>query len=235
MIRKLFYVDLKKLTRGMWGLVLLGPIGIFALQAVNYGVRYDWLQTQTDDDWQQLLHQINIFLTPALLLGIALLASLIASIEHRTNGWKQLLALPVSKWRVYCSKFIVLAFLLLISTSLTYAGTFMFGSYFQWEQEVPHWLIFTNGFYPYVAALPLLTLQLWLSITYKNQGFPLMVGIGGAVISLYAYGAPTWFIWSWPFLTNPWDVPEASVLLGAIVGSIFFLISLFDFTRRDVS
>lgn len=235
MMLHLLRAELKKSTLGMWVLVFLGPIGIFALQAVNYGVRFDdWLKLQTDDYWLQLLSQINIFLTPALLLGIALLASFIATTEHHTNAWRKLLTLPVSRTAVYASKFILVATMLFISTCVTWVGTFLFGSFFQWEQAIPYQMIFTNSFYPYFAALPILALQLWLSITIPNQGFPLTFGIIGSVVSLYAYGGPLWLPWTWPHLENEWNIPELYVVLGLFVGAMILVIGMLDFSRRDV-
>nr|WP_281419524.1 ABC transporter permease [Bacillus alkalicola] len=227
--------EFKKLKVGMWILVFLGPIGIFALQAVNFAVRYDWLIAQDREPWQMLLHQINIFLTPAILLGTALLASLIAGMEHETGAWRRVLTLPISRISVYFTKFIVTGILLFISTCLTFGGTIIFGYVFSWEQSIPYGEILINSFYPYFAALPVLGLQLWLSVTMKNQGSPLTFGITGAVVSLYLYGGPEWLIWKWPYLENQWDIPEISVLLGVIVGLLSLVVGAIDFNRRDVN
>ncbi|MFA9558328.1 ABC transporter permease [Evansella sp. AB-rgal1] len=232
-----FYVlraEFKKLTMIMWILVFLGPIGVFTLTAFNYYVRYDWLRTQTDDYWLQLLRQLNLFIIPALVLGTALLASIVASIEHKTNAWRKLLTLPVPRVNIYCSKFIVLSLLLLLSTLLTFIGTLLFGSFFDWEQPVPYGAIAINSFYPFFAVLPLLALHLWFSVAKSDQGLPLTVGIIGAIVSMYSYGGPEWFIWKWAHLENKWEIPEISVFLGIIVGCTILLLSLLHFERKDV-
>ncbi|PGT81304.1 MULTISPECIES: ABC transporter permease [Bacillaceae] len=234
MILRLLRSDFKKLKVGMWILVFLGPIGIFGLTTLNYMLRYEYLLRQSDDRWMQLLQQINLFLAPALLLGAALLASLSANIEHETNAWKQLLALPISRVKVYCSKFIMISLLLFIPTILMFIGTWLFGSLYGWEQNIPFQEIAINSFYPYFAAMPILAIQLWFSVTSANQGTPLAVGIVGAVVSMYSYGGPEWLIWKWPLLKNKWDIPEISVLLGIIVGGVIFLISVIHFERKDV-
>lgn len=234
MIFRLLRADFKKLKVGMWILVFLGPIGIFGLTTLNYMVRYEYLLRQSDDRWMQLLQQINLFFAPALLLGTALLASLSATIEHETNAWKQLLALPISRINVYCSKFIMISILLFIPSTLMFFGTWLFGSLYGWEQIIPYKEIAINSFYPYFAAIPILSIQLWFSVTSFNQGTPLAVGIVGAVVSMYAYGGPEWLIWKWPLLENKWEIPEISVLLGIVVGGVIFLISVIHFDRKDV-
>ncbi|MBP3951597.1 ABC transporter permease [Bacillus suaedae] len=234
MILRVLHTDFKKVSLGMWILVFLGPIGIFSLTAINYNVRYDWLITQTDDYWLQLLRQINLFLTPALLLGTTLLASLMASIEHKTNAWKQLLSLPINRLSIYCSKFITVGILLFIPTILMFVGTLFFGFYFDWDLQVPYQAIAINSFYPYFAAIPVLAIQLWFSVASSNQGTPLTFGIVGSIVSMYAYGGPEWLIWKWPHLENKWNIPEISVLLGIVVGGIILFVSLIHFQRKDV-
>ncbi len=89
------------------------PFGVVALQMVNYGVRKDYLLQQSEDDWGgYYLLNVHSFTPLAIVLGIAILTSFIASIENETNAWKQLIALPVSKLTVYLSKFTLLAILL---------------------------------------------------------------------------------------------------------------------------
>jgi len=119
MMGKLLTADFFKIKRkGLWFLTLLGPVGVVALQMVNYGVRKDYLLQQSEDDWGYFLQNIHSFTPLAIVLGIAILTSFMASIENETNAWKQLIALPVSKLSVYLSKFTVLAILLFLSSTL---------------------------------------------------------------------------------------------------------------------
>jgi len=119
MMSKLLIAEFLKITRkGIWFLTLLGPVGVVALQMVNYGVRKDYLLQQSENDWGYFLLNIHSFTPLAVVLGIAILTSFMASIENETNAWKQLIALPVSKLSVYLSKFTVLTILLFLSSTL---------------------------------------------------------------------------------------------------------------------
>ncbi|SIE32972.1 Uncharacterized protein conserved in bacteria [Mycobacteroides abscessus subsp. abscessus] len=62
-----------------------------------------------------MIGEASFLSIPAIMLGLALVTSMIANIEHQTNAWKQLLALPVSKGKVFTSKFLLAAILLFIS------------------------------------------------------------------------------------------------------------------------
>lgn len=53
------------------------------------------------------------------------------------------------------------------------------------------------SFYTFIAALPFVFMQFWLSINYRNQGIALTIGIASAVFIMYAQGLPDWMPWKW--------------------------------------
>src|SRR5699024_9077740 len=180
MMKQLLSTEFLKIKRkGFWFLAFLGPFGVVALQMVNYGVRKDYLLEQSTDEWGYYLANVSTFTPLALVLGIAILTSLIASIENETNAWKQLMAFPVSKMSVYLSKFTVLACLLLASSVLLLLFTLAFGIVLGLEGPIPSVELFKHSFYPYFAALPILALQLWIATVSKNQGIPMTTGVLG--------------------------------------------------------
>lgn len=236
MIGRVLAGDFIKIRRkAIWFLVFLGPFGVIALQAANYGLRYDYLVSQYQDDlWGALLGSIHYLAVPAILFGMTILASMTAGIEHQMNSWKQVLALPVSRFHVYLAKFILNTLLMFAACSLLAAGSIALGLILKFGTDFPLALVLQISFYPFFAGLPILALQLWLSITMKNQSIPLTVGIVGTIVSLFAAGLPDWFIWKWPLLVNAANVPEYSVIAGVSTGIILFACGLVDFLRRDV-
>ncbi|MCF3944981.1 ABC transporter permease [Oceanobacillus alkalisoli] len=225
---------LKIKRKGFWFLTFLGPIGVVALQMVNYGVRKEYLLQQSENDWLYYLQNITAFTPLALVLGIAIFTSFMASIENETNAWKQLIALPVSKMTVYLSKFTMLACLLFISSILLMLFTLGFGVFLSFDEAIPWLELVKYSFYPYFAALPVLALQLWIATVSKNQGIPITTGIFGVIFAYSAHIIPDWMIWKWPSLMNQWDEPLINVLLGLGVGCLLYVVGMLDFTRRDV-
>jgi lantibiotic transport system permease protein len=235
MIGNLLTSDFLKIKRkGFWLLTFLGPFGVVALQMVNYGVRKEYLLQQSNDDWGYYLGNVNSFTSLAIVLGIAILTSFMASIENETNAWKQLMALPVSKMSVYLSKFTVLACLLLFSSMLLMVFTLTFGLVLDLGSGVPYMDIVQYSFYPCLASLPILALQLWVSTVSQNQGIPITVGILGFILTYSAFFLPDWVIWKWPSLMNEANEPVQNVLLGVGVGCLLYVVGMIDFTRRDV-
>lgn len=235
MIGKLVMTDFLKIKRkGFWFLTFLGPVGVVALQMVNYGVRKDYLLQQSEDDWGYYLLNVTSFTPLALVLGIAILTSFMASVEDETNAWKQLIALPVSKMNVYLSKFTVLAGLLFISSLILMVFSFGYGIFLDLGDQIPYRELLKQSFYPYFAAVPILALQLWISMVSQNQGIPITAGILGVIFAYSAKLLPDWMIWKWPSLVNEWNDPLINVLLGVGVGLLLYLAGMIDFTRRDV-
>jgi lantibiotic transport system permease protein len=235
MIGKLIKADFLKIKRkGLWFLTFLGPIGVVALQMVNYGVRKDYLLQQSEDDWGYYLSNIQSFTPLALVLGIAILTSFSSSIENETNAWKQLIALPVSKINVYLSKFTVLATLLFVSSCFLMVITFGFGVFLDLGVNLSYFELLKYSFYPYFAAIPILALQLWIATVSHNQGIPITTGIIGVILTYSSFTLPDWMIWKWPSLMNSWEEPLVNVFLGIAVGCLLYLLGMMDFVRRDV-
>lgn len=217
-------------------LIILGPLGVVGLEAVNFFLRYDWLTKQYEKDlWGGLIENVQALAVPTLIIGITIITSMIANIEHQTNAWKQLLALPISKVKVFTGKFALTTFLLFISSTLLGIGTIILGLALKFGTHIPYGYLVKLIYYPYLAALIFISLQIWLSITIKNQAIPLTIGIVGTVLSLYGGAFPDWVPYKWPTLINDWNEPLYSVVAGFSLGILLCICGMVDFVRRDVN
>ncbi|MFS0672171.1 ABC transporter permease [Ornithinibacillus sp. 179-J 7C1 HS] len=235
MIKMLSSEFMKIRRKGLWFLTILGPLGVVSLQMVNYGLRKEWFISQGTYEWKYYILNVSAFTPFALILGIVILSSFMASIENETKAWKQLISLPVTKWSVYLAKYTILLFLLVIASSLLVIFSLGFGIYLNFDGSIPFFDIVKYSFFPLFAALPVLGLQLWVSIVCQNQGLPITLGVIGVILSYMAYFLPDWMIWKWPSLDNSWEEPLVNVCLGLGVGFVLYLIGMLDFTRRDVN
>ena len=216
-------------------LVFLGPMGVIGLEAVNFGLRYDWLtEVYKDDLWAGLIGEVSMLSIITILIGLTILTSMIANIEHQTNAWKQLLALPISKTQVFTGKVLLSIVLLFISCCLLAGGTIALGILLKFGTDIPFLYLLKICFFPFLAAFPLVILQIWLAISLKNQAIPLTIGILGAILSMYSVNFPDWVPWKWPLLLNEWEKPLYSVFAGLLTGILLYFISLIDFNRKDV-
>ncbi|MFK3960446.1 ABC transporter permease [Guptibacillus hwajinpoensis] len=230
----LFSTEFLKVKRkAVWWLVILGPLGIIGLESVNYGLRYDYLVDFNQDVWRSFLNEIGMFIPLVLLFGITILASITAGIEHQTDAWKQLLVLPVTRKRVFIVKFLFVSVLLLSSSTLLVVGIISLGLILNFGWSLPLLEILKISYLPLLAALPILALQLWISIVQSNQGLALSIGIICAIGSLYSFSLPEWVPFSWPYFFH--NTYVLNVMYGCVTGFVVLIVGMTHFSTKDVS
>ncbi|ANA80709.1 permease [Paenibacillus glucanolyticus] len=236
MFRALSADWLKIRGKGIWFLAALGPIGLAAMQGLNFGLRYDYLmKTYAADPWGGLLENVTFFVPIALFLGITLICSLMANVEHQLSSWKQLLALPISRTAVFSAKFVQAFLILCVSCILLTVSVAVLGMLLgMGADRMPYMDLIRIGFLPMFAALPVLAFQLWLSLTLKNQGISSAIGITASVVSMFAMEFPDWVPLKWPLLA--YIGPEKATFIGAglLLGAVIAAAGLIHFNRKDV-
>ncbi|GJM69816.1 ABC transporter permease [Paenibacillus macerans] len=236
MVRALSADFLKIRRKGIWFLIFLAPLGLVAMQALNFGLRFDYLMKRyADDPWGGLLKNISGFVPIALFLGCTLVSSLVANVEHQLSSWKQLLALPISRTAVFGAKFLLCLLLLSVSCMLLPIATIILGLVFGFAPDgMPLADLARIGFFPLFAALPLLALQLWLSLTYRNPSLPVSLGVVLSLVSPFTLNLSEWFPLNWPVFGYLGPHREWFVALGIAVGAVILLAGLVHFNRKDV-
>ena len=237
MMGKALAADFVKIRgKGLWFLVILGPVGMIAMQALNFGIRYDYMMTKYADNlWGVLLENIFMFVPIGLFLGITLVCSLLANVEHHTGSWKQLLALPISRTAVFGAKFALCVILLTFSCILLTTGTLVLGLSLKFETNFPLGDLLRLSFYPFAASLPVLALLLWLCMTFKNQALPITLGVIISITSMFSLSLTEWFPISWPALAYLGSDPKWFIGGGLLFGAIILLLGTLHFERKDVS
>ncbi|MBW7459918.1 ABC transporter permease [Paenibacillus sepulcri] len=236
MIAKAFSADLLKIRgKGIWLLAIVGPAGLIAMQAVNFGLRYDYLTKQHADDlWGGLLNNILAFVPVSLFMGITLICSLTANIEHGMSSWKQLLALPISRTAVFAAKFAVVLLVLSLSCALLAIGTLILGVLLGFGYDFPVGALLKLCFFPFIASFPALALFLWMTLTFRNQALPVSIGLLMAVASLFSMYFTEWAPISWPLLG--YTGPHRLLFVGAglALGFVLLFAGSLHFERKDV-
>ena len=227
---------LKIRKKMIWFLIFLGPIGVIGLQAFNFGLRYDYLtKIYAEDLWGGLIGNVAMLMIPTLFIGLAIISSMTAGIEHQTNVWKQTLALPITRMQIFIGKFLLNALLLLFSATLLIPGTIILGVLLGFSvDQFPYSAMLEWAYLPYLAILPFMALQVWLSVTMHNQALPLTIGIVGTVVSMFATRFEDWVPYKWVYLLNAADNPYYSAVAGILLGIAVLLAGTLHFIRKDV-
>ncbi|MBP1906561.1 hypothetical protein J2Z32_003223 [Paenibacillus turicensis] len=236
LLRSLKADFLKISKKGIWLLVIGAPLGVVLMMALNWGLRYNYLTHQNQGHlWQSLLGDIGAFVPISLFLGCTLVSSLVSNVEHQTSAWKQLLALPISRKRVFLSKFLLCTLLLLLSCFTLSIGSLILGLVLGFGTAIPVGQVAILGLFPYLSALPLLSLQLWLSVVYQNQAIPVTLGVTVSLVSIGAGQLPEWFILNWPSLSLNSEQKVPFIIAGIVTALIVLFISRQHFNRKDIA
>lgn len=237
MVLRLLRADFLKISKkGLWLLIIIAPLGVVLMMLLNWGLRYDYLTGRYQEDlWGALLRDIGAFVPISLFLGCTLVTSLVANIEHQTSAWKQLLSLPISRKSVFSSKFILCVLLFIVSCFVLSIASLVVGLGLGFGMTLPIKQIVIIGFFPFMAALPLLALQIWLSITFHNQSIPVTIGVGMSLVSIGTNRLPEWFLLNWPSLSLMSENKISFITAGIITGLIILFIARQHFNRKDIA
>ncbi|MBU8786109.1 MULTISPECIES: ABC transporter permease [Bacillus] len=251
-MKQVLYGDLLKLKRSsLFIAVFLVPLVVLAYELLNLTYRVEYVQRQAEmfkasSMWQYMLFDNSMLFGLGFPLAVTIIASIIANIEHQTNSWKQTLSLPISRVRIYLSKYIWLFNSLLLTAAVFAIGMVVLGKALGFEGPVPWGLLFGDSFAMLLTALPIMSFQLWLSITFKNQAFSILIGTISSIVGLFlAAGMTTrWFPLAYPSQSstvilqyeglgvNP-DL-SAFVVINVFAGVALLFMGAFHFKKRDV-
>ncbi|MCR8556969.1 ABC transporter permease [Mucilaginibacter sp. BJC16-A38] len=125
--------------------------------------------------------------TAAIIVPIytILITSLIVQVEYRNNTWKQVYASPRRFGDIFFSKLIVigtlvLSFFLLFSLFFILSGTAVGmanNAYHVSANPIPFTEIIATAARIYLGILPVMAIQYWLSLRFKNFATPLGIGM----------------------------------------------------------
>lgn len=186
----------RKRSATAW-LTVAGAFFIPAIMLARRLIQHESLQAINSSPkvWEVLYSQcwqyMAIFLLP---MGIILATSLIAQLEYKNNGWKQLHTTPQSYTVIFFAKLTVILLMLLQFFVMFNVGIYLAGI-------IPT-LLFTDVPFPqqsfpllgflkgnakfFIDCLPILGLQYFLSIHVKNFIVPIGIGFALLIASLIA-------------------------------------------------
>jgi hypothetical protein len=229
---KTLLTELSKSKRtSIWIVTLITPSAVIIFSLVNLLLRKDYhvrkIAETGIDWWTYLFNSSSGLLILALPLGITMICSVITSMEHRAKAWKQLFALPISREKLFISKFLLATGFTLFSIFLVGIGYLLLGFGLGFVEPLPKWLLIKQCFYPFLASFPIIVVQLWLSTAIPNQAFAIIVGtvtsIGAIFLLVTDLPLLTWLPWTYPIRALPLRATENGLETNPEVSLVFFL------------
>src|SRR5215472_11755673 len=178
-------------------------------------------------------------------LFAALVAALIAAVEHQNDTWKHLLALPVDRSTIFVSKWIAGISLLLFSSLVLATGVVVTAEALQlikpgWGSSLrPSAMIFRGVFLSSCAAWLVYSIQMWISLRWRSFLPGLVVAVMGLALMFVAiprgvalFGSL--FPWSLPAMTMSPHNPYHAIALGlGLCGGVLVGAVAWHLSRRE--
>ncbi|HIW35005.1 MAG TPA: ABC transporter permease [Candidatus Paenibacillus intestinavium] len=223
--------------------ILTGPLLVLA---IAWNVELDMEGTE---GFQYIYTSMMVNLVYAVMflpLMTGVLAAIICRYEHQAGGWKQLFALPTTRGKVYVSKFVIIISITLIMQLLYALVLLAVGLMKDYGEPFPMVLIVKSVLGGWVATLPLIALQLWLSTLFKSFAAPFAVNVIFTIPTILVMNSEKfapYYPWAQPFAMMyiaedkrdvffiPWEQ-----LLTVVGGSfiVFFLVGYIYLQRKEV-
>jgi len=212
---RLFRSEFLKLRKSsIWLLIFVSPILslLLGLGEVDELEQNHWTATLS-----MMTVSHAIFFLP-LLTGI--FSSFICRYEHVGGGWKQLLSLPISRRQLYIVKILIVSLLIALTQLLFIGGLFSIGWMKGYSTEIPWGIIFSSMFGGWLACLPLIALQMFVSVAWSSFAAPLAINVIFTIPNMLIVNSATvgpYYPWAQPFLMM---MPNSSESFGALNASI---------------
>lgn len=222
---KLFRSEFLKLRKSsIWMLIFVSPIlslllGFAELSELPDVGRHQWTATLG------MMTVIHAILFLPLLTGI--FSSFICRYEHAGGGWKQLLSLPVSRTNVYIVKVCIVSFLIAATQILFVAGLFFIGWMKGYPADIPWGTISASVIGGWVACLPLIALQMFVSVAWSSFAAPLAVNVIFTIPNMLIVNSETfgpYYPWAQPFLMMMPNSAESFGALNVSMETLFIVI-----------
>lgn len=244
-MKNVLYVERLKLKRSkLWLLYFIGPLlGVF-LAYINFFKNYDLFMQPGDNEWLEAWTQVALFMGPFVLpIMVGIYAALVCRSEHIGGGWKQLLALPITHSEIFLGKFLTVVKMVIVTMLILFIFFLGFGYVKGLEGSPPIFTIVGFVIRGILACLPLILLQLIISIRAKTFGIPLAVSIVFTLPAIIVASTPLGQIYPWtqPMLAmSPEDespIQSYFLFYTLVIGTFIVLLiyGLRSFIKRDIA
>ncbi|UZQ49474.1 ABC transporter permease [Clostridium kluyveri] len=234
----------------LWKGVFFIPIFSSILLFIDLHLRYDYLM---ENSRIRELAQIGIYNKMDVLLyenhlstlwfillnlSVVVIAFIVNYMEYSENTWKQIVARPVKRMKIYLSKWIIVFTASVALIALNVVFVILIKKFFGIEGNSA--LIFKYVLLEIAAVLGVVSFQQFISCYIKNSLVAAAIGFAGTIGS-YMLAQSKILGNINPFSCVLRSLPlgdmndaHAAAIFGAISGILWLIIGILEFNRRDI-
>lgn len=236
-----------KRTLALW-LTLLAPGMIAGLQFLMVIDRDGAMLADIRDPWIFITRQNLTFWTLLMApLFVTLETALVAQLDHSSDHWKHLFALPLPRWSIYVAKLIINMLLILLSMFFLFIYSILTGFLVRmllpniaFGLPIPLVAMLKLTLLGFLSSWLIISIHHWVSMNWRSFVVASALGIFMTVVGIFVinheYGA--YYPWTLSaVMINNIDrgLPYlASLLVGCLGGLAMGLIGMGLFIRKEV-
>jgi hypothetical protein len=237
---ELFKAEILKLKKmSFFQCAIISPITSIAVAIPVYNIMKAKMPELTP--WSGLLEVSSLtfvgMLLPILIIYVTMM---MGKIEGQNNGWKQLLAMPVKREKIYLTKYLIVLLVVLVAI-IAYLIEYIIAAYALGAKgTIPGILIINMGLV-FVALLPFIALLFFISIRFTSVAISIGVGMFFVLSSTLIAQSDYWKYapWVYPLSISQGICTTFRELMPLVMVSlgVFLLICLTDmanFIKKDV-
>jgi hypothetical protein len=194
-------------TLGFWSAIIL-PLFLTLLAFVIFYTKSEkFVTTPPMGLWIQFsMVSMGIMGTLLLPMFTVFIAYSVNAVEHKSDTWKSLFSLPISRWAVYSAKFFYAVFLIFLCLGLFALFTIGFGNLLSvvkpelkfdaYHMEVQLLQIYFKLF---LSALGILSIQFLLSLLWADFMKPMGIGFVATITGVIAASKNWEYAYAFPY------------------------------------
>ncbi|MBZ0289507.1 MAG: ABC transporter permease [Anaerolineae bacterium] len=239
-----------KLNRTLALAMIVVAPGTVALLALMVMLRSVSLNPDIEIWDSMIRNAVTLWGLLTLPLFITLETALLAGLEHQSNGWKHLGALPVPRWSIYLAKYLII--MVVIGSSSISLIVLLVADGLIIPVLLPHITVnygpmdwgqtLANLAAMYLASWLLIAIHTWVSIRWHS--FTVAVGLGMAATAANFFIVQSdfapYYPWAMPLLATGQSLGSTTnhlplVLTLSVVGSVIVTVfGVVEVGRRDI-
>lgn len=237
---ELIKAELLKIKRmSIWGLAVTLPIIAIILGVKTYA--YIKINYPKITPWEGLNETSStVFVGMLLQMFMIYVTIVMGKVENLNNGWKQLLAMPVKRSRVYISKYIVVILVLVVSL-ISYLIEYSITAYFLGAKGMIPVEVFLNILYVFITIQPITIMLFLLANKFSSLVIPIGAGMF-IILSGFFIGQSNY--WKYAPWTYPMYIIQGGLnmkteilpllLLSLFIFALIFYLDMINFKRKDI-
>lgn len=186
--------------------------------------------------WEAIARLFNTFWEVLIFpVGVIIISTQACQLVQVEGMWQRVATQPVSRLVIYIIHLIGVAGLVLCGVlifSLTYL---VIGMVLGARGAIPWSLLFGRPLLSWVAVLPMLLIQTWISMRFRTGSVPLSFGMAGFLGGLVINTTHIRVFVPWTYASAVHNLTQQStvLLISAFLSFLLLITSTIDISRRD--